>query len=259
MENNQNNYRINPAVAIATLLQLIFVIFSSITIYNVLNRDVETPKIKIDNYSAISSGQIIGGANTLSNPEELDFTLDDNAKKVIESTIYDIVSLNNKGDITNYGAKIRKDSAHYIYMEELNGYFLHFIVDIEDLSQSYHFAWIFNNDSSRQKDPKVEPLMAFCPKKDEMIYGNFDCMDNYSGRGLDIIVYYLLRYKMFSSFTVGLSNIQTGEPLTFSINISSDDEAVENEAIQEIANYLANLGFNLDDFEYTIKHLEVAK
>lgn len=259
MENNQSIYHVNPAIVTAVILQFVFIIFASIAIYSILNRNVGTPKIKISNYSTISDGEVIGGDNTASNTQDIKFTLDDTAKNTIESAIYDIASNNNKNGLANNGAKIREGTSHYVYIENLNAYLLNFIVDIEDLGQSYRFVWLFDNNLLDQNSPKVSSLMVFCPKESEIIYDDFNCKDDYDGHGLDIIVYNLLRYKMFSNFTVGLSNVYNGEPLTLDINVNSDSEATKDAAVQEISNYLSSLGFGLDDFKYTIRYLEVAK
>ena len=258
MENNQIILRINPAITIAVVLQLIFIIFAGITIYNLLNRSMGAPEIKINNYSAIPDGEILNNNNTLPNSQGLDFALDDTDKHTIESTIYNAVLLNDQGSISNHGAKIREGSARHVYIEDLSAYFLNFIVDIEDLGQSYHFTWLGDSSFSGQNLPEVTFLMAFCPREDELIYGNFNCKDEYDGQGLDIAAYNLLRYTMFSDFTVGLSNVYDGEPLMLNINISSNDESAKAAAIQEVSDYLSDLGFNLDDFEYTVQYIEVA-
>ena len=256
MENNQTILRINPAIAIAAVLQLIFIVFAGVTIHNLLNSNTGAPEIKISNYSAIPDGKII--SNEPSSIRGIDFTLDDTAKHTIGSTIYNAVLINDKGSVSNHGAKIREGSARHAYIEDLSAYFLNFIVDIEDLGQSYHFTWLGDSSFSGQNLPEVTFLMAFCPREDELVYGNFDCKDEYDGQGLDIVVYNLLRYKMFSDFTVGLSNVYDGEPLVIGINVSSDDESAKAAAVQEVSDYLSDLGFSLDGFEYSVQYIEVA-
>lgn len=256
MENNQNNYRISPAIAVAVILQLIFLIFAGITIHNLLDRKTEPPKIKIDNYSAIPNGKVINKHSEKSNSQNVDFNLD-NYKSEIEESIYNVALINNKGNIEDKGAKIREKSAHYVYVEDSNTYFLNFIVDIEGLKQSYRFTWRRDNDSSGQSMVS-NTMTAICLKEDEMIYEKFDCKDNYGGRGLDIVIYDLLSKRMFSNFTVGLSGVYDGKPLTFSINVSSDSESAKSAAVKEVSDYLAELGFNLDDFKYSVKYIGVA-
>lgn len=258
MENSQNNYRVNPIIIIVVLLQIIFIIFAGTTIYNLLNQNTEVPKMRISNYSALPEGEIIGG-NTATNTANINFTLSDESKRTIESVIYEAASLNNKGIMPNGGAKIRDGSAHYAYIQGLNSYFLNFLVDIEELGQSYHFVWSFGNNSSKQgTPPDVAMLMAFCPKADELIYGDFDCKDAYDGQGLDIAVYNILRHKLFSDFTVGLSDIYAYEPLTISINVNANNDSARSAAIEEVSGYLAALGFDLNDFKYATKFIEIA-
>ena len=252
MESNRRVYQISPAIVVVALLQLVFIIFVVITINNILNHGVEAPRIKISNYSAIPSGELVGKNGIVPNNRGIKFSIDDTDKKTIESTIYGVASLNNKENIANSGAKIREDSAHYEYIEELNAYFLNFIVDIEDLGQSYRFVWLFGDDSLKDKNPKVVRLMAFCPKKDEMIYGDFDCKDEYDGRGDDIVVYDLIQDHLFNNFTTKLSGADNGGSLKIEIQLSPWEETPEEVAVQELSEYLSIFGFNLDDFDYEI-------
>lgn len=258
MENNQNILRINPAITIAVILQLIFIVFAGVTIHNLLNSNTGAPEIKISNYSAMPEGEIIGNNNTPSNTQGIDFTLDDTAKHIIGSTIYSAVLINDKSSISNHGAKIREGSARHAYIEDLSAYFLNFIVDIKELGQSYHFAWLGDSSFSGQNLPEVTFLMAFCPREDELVYGNFDCKDEYDGLGLDMVVYNLLHRRMFQNSTIWLSDVYGGEPLTMTINTRSDDEAAKAAAVQEVSGYLSSLGFSLDDFEYTVQYATAA-
>lgn len=250
MENNQNALRINPIITIVVILQLIFIIFAGITIRNLLSYSMGAPEIKINNYSAIPDGEILSNNNILSNNQGLDFALNDADKHTIESTIYDAVLLNDKGSIANRGAKIREGSARHVYIKNLSAFFLDFIVDIEDIGQSYHFAWLGGGDSSGQNLPEVVFLMAFCPKEDELIYGDFSCKDEYNGHGLDIVAYNLIRRYPFNSFSTELSDVYAGYPLKITIQLYPGEDSTEEIAVQELSTYLSDLGINLNDFEY---------
>lgn len=257
MNNDQNSYHINPVIVTAIILQLVFMIFAGITIHDLLERKTEPPKIKIDNYSAIPDGKVIKKNIGEPNAQNVDFDLE-HFKSDIEESIYSIALINNEDSITSKGAKIREGSAHYVYIEDSSTYFLNFIVDIEDLKQSYRITWRRDNDSSGQSMVS-NTIMPVCLKEDEMIYEKFDCKDDYGGRGLDRVVYNLLSKRMFSNFTVGLSGVFDGKPLTFSINVSSDNESAKNAAVKEVSDYLAELGFSLDDYEYSVKYIGVAR
>lgn len=254
MENNQNNYHINPIIAIAVILQLVFMIFAVITIHNLLEPKTEFPEIKIDDYSAIPDGKIINEFGQALAIQDIEFDSNNGVKNAIGQTIYNVVTLNNKGNIPNNGAKIREGSAHYVYIEDSNTYFLGFIVDIEDLKQSYRFAWLQPTDPSGQIMIK-KVMMAFCLKEDEMIYGNFDCKDNYNGHGLDIVTYNLIRDHSFSNFSIALSDIYVGDPLKITIQLFPKDGASKATAVQELSEYLSESGINLDDFEYDFTQL----
>lgn len=251
MEEKQEFYHIDPAITIAIVLQIIFMIFTGVAIYNIINRGVGAPGIKINNFSVIPDVEIINEGSSTSNAKDMDFVLDDTAKEVIENTIYDIALMNNNGiNIENSGARIREDSVYYVFVEELNAYFLNFIVDVESLSQSYRFVWLFNDSSVDQNSPKVARLMAFCPRKDEMIYGDFDCKDEYDGRGMDIIVYDLVRDHLFNNFTTRVFDSGDDGLSKLEIQLSPGEEPTEEVALQELSGYLSNFGFGLDDFDF---------
>lgn len=257
MEDNQHILRINPIIVVAVLLQLGFLIFAGITIGNILNRNSGTPKITIDNFNIISDSETIKTGGITSNTQEQNFSLSDIDKKTIESNIYDIVSINNKGDIANNGAKIREGSVRRAYIEDLNAHFINFIVDIENLKQSYRFAWLWGGNSSKQQEPIVTFLMTFCLKDDEMIYGDFNCKDNYNGHGLDIAAYNLIRRHVFDNFSTKLNDVLQEKQLRITIQLFPGEEITEETATQELSNYLSELGFNLDDFKYDFVKLKI--
>lgn len=245
----ERTIKLNPLVIIAFLIQLIFIIFASIVIYNTLHQKDQTANLDVDNFSSIPDGKIIGQSEY----GKLNFELDETKKNVIENILYNIVYLNNSGSISNKGAKIREGSVRNVYIEDLKVYLLNFIVDIEDLQQSYRITYRWADQYPNKSVPADMPAIAFCPQKNELIYGDFNCKDDYNNHGADIIVYGLLRYKIFSSFTVGLSgDVFNGEPLSLRINTISDEKTVEEAAVAEVSDYLSELGFNLDDFNYVV-------
>lgn len=257
MESEHKVYQINPIIAIAVFLQILFIIFIIVTINGVLNSQDDVAKIDIGNYSSISDGVIIDNSDDIN--VETDFKLDDTKKSVIGGLIYQIALLNNVDNISNNKAAIRADSVHYEYIEDLKIYFLNFIVDLEDLGQSYRIVYRWADEYPNENVPTNEPAMAFCLHKDELIYENFNCKDSYNNYGESLVVYDLLRYKDFSNFTVGLSgDIYKGEALNIHINTISNEESFVSSAISEVSEYLSSLGFNLNDFEYSAGTVEIA-
>ena len=257
MESEHKVYQINPIIAIAVFLQISFIIFIIVTINGVLNSQDDVAKIDIGNYSSISDSVIIDNSDDIN--VETDFKLDDTKKSVIGGLIYQIALLNNVDNISNNKAAIRADSVHYEYIEDLKIYFLNFIVDLEDLGQSYRIVYRWSDEYPNENVPTNEPAMAFCLHEDELIYENFNCKDSYNNYGESLVVYDLLRYKDFSNFTVGLSgDIYKGEALNIHINTISNEESFVSSAISEVSEYLSSLGFNLNDFEYSAGTVEIA-
>ncbi len=257
MESERRTIQINPILATLIVVQFLFIIFIVIAVSNILNDQNNVAKVDIDDYSDISSGIVIDSTNDLD--ADTDFALDDTKKSVIGGILYDVVSLNNIDNIQNNKAIIRQNSVHYAYIYDLQIYFLNFIVDLEDLGQSYRIVYRWADEYPNKSVPTNEPAMAFCLHKDELIYENFNCKDSYNNYGESLVVYDLLRYKDFSNFTVGLSgDIYKGEALNIHINTISNEESFVSSAISEVSEYLSSLGFNLNDFEYSAGTVEIA-
>lgn len=257
MELERRTIQINPILTILVIIQLLFIIFIVIAVSNILNDQNNVAKVDIDDYSDISSGIVIDSTNDLD--ADTDFALDDTKKSVIGGILYDVVSLNNIDNIQNNKATIRQNSVHYAYIDDLQIYFLNFIVDLEDLGQSYRIVYRWADEYPNKSVPTNEPAMAFCLQSEELIYGDFNCKDSYNGHGTDLVVYDLLRYKEFYDFTVGLSgDIYDNEMLNIHINTISNEEPVVSVAVSEVSNYLSSLGFSLEDFKYNAGTVEIA-
>lgn len=98
-------------------------------------------------------------------------------RDAIYNTLHNIV-VNNTGSevkIPKSGAKIRENSITNNYNEQTNIHSYSFMVDIEELQQSYH-AQIQWSD-----DPEVNlggyPILFTCPTKEQIVYDNFACTD----------------------------------------------------------------------------------
>ena len=240
--------QIKPAVVAIAIFEIIFVIFVVLTIRNLMQKNVEVPNISIDNYSAIPELSVVGGDNS-----GVAFELDETKKSVIESVLYDEILFNSVGNIYNGGAKIRAGSAYNVYISELDVYVLNFIVDIEDLRQSYRVVYRWADKYPNENIPQNLPGLAFCPDEDELIYGDFGCKDKYDGYGAGTVVYDLLQNKTFNNAVLSLSgDVYNGKPLMINIYIDSDNDSVAAVAVGEISSYLAGIGFELEDFNYEV-------
>lgn len=249
-ENSQKIVKISPGVAIAIGFQLLFLIFAGITIGSILSQKNEVAQIGVQGYSEHPEQN---NENEKIKVVNMDSSLDGSKKTAINGVLYKIASLNNDVGISNRDGKIREGSAYSVYIEDLDLHFLNFIVDIEDLAQSYRIVYRWADKYPNKNVPTDDPVMAFCLDKDELIYGDFDCKDNYGGRGKDLVVYGVLRYKLFNNYTVGLlSDVLGGEALKFRINTSSDSSDAKEDATNAVSSYLASLGFDINDFDYVV-------
>ena len=255
MEPQKSNLNINPLILIALLFQLLFMIFAFISIKNLIEQDnLAVAEISIDN---ISSTDVSPDNNTISGNAASD--LNDTQKSAVERVLFQTIALNTPAgqNIPNFGAEIRDGSVINTYLEDFDAHILNFIVDIDELGQSYRVVYRWADDYPNKVVPANNPAMVLCLPDRDLVYDDFNCQDEYSGNGDDQIVYDLLRSKLFSNFTAGVTgDVQNGEPLNIKINTLSDDESVKSAAVAEVAEYLESLGFNLSDYEYSVNSYE---
>ena len=242
---NQTKFQLAPITAIFILFEIIFIVFIIITIRNLSKGEIEVPKMGINNYSVIPEGVIVGKTEN-----GLNFELDEVKKSIIENTLYEEILLNNTNNVGNNDAKIREGSIHNVYISELDVYLLNFIVDVNNLKQSYRVVYRWSDSNPNENIPQNVPAIAFCLDDNELIYEDFDCKDKYSE---DTVVYDLLQNKTFHKSVLSLSgDVYNGEPLNIIIYADSDEEFVKEAAVEEISSYLSKVGFDLNHFEYKV-------
>ena len=245
---NQPKLKLNPVIIIATIFEIAFFIFAAVSIHNILEVKNTTPAIRIDDYSEITNG------TSVEDSENVISDISDTNKATLEQTIYNTVSLNNpsSNSISNRGAVIREGSVHQAYLEEADTNYLEFIVDLEDLGQSYQVVYrTLNGNTDYAHFSNIPLAMVFCPKTEDLIYGDFGCKDSYNNHANRRIVYEALQPKEFDNFSVGLiGDVYNGDQLTLSIFTESDEESVKQAAISELSGYISSLGFDINEFEY---------
>lgn len=257
MEESKEKKDVNYIVVAAVILQIVFIVLAIVAIKNIFEPKTNTPKIEIANYSEIPQTSVIGQDDKKNN---LDINTDDTKKSVIGGILNDIVDMNTEGyNVQNHGAKIREGSVYNVYIGALNMHLLNFIVDLEEIGQSYGIAYRWTDSYPNKSVPANEPAVAFCLDKEKLIYGDFDCRDKYDGNGADVIAYGLLKYYAFDGFSLKLSDSYDGKPLDIEIGITTGngepDASAEDAAVQKLSEYLASLGFDLEDFSYKIVRL----
>lgn len=155
-----------------------------------------------------------------------EFSID--TKDSIFNTLYNIVSNNNPNTkLPKSGAKVRDGSTTGYYNKNTNIYTDNFIVDIEELKQSYAFqvTWSPNPNNPNLADVSY-PVLATCPKKEQIIYESFNCVDSFTSNGiyndpifsiLPISVsYYNKNYSEYTSYNITAKS--TEDKVTIIIN-----------------------------------------
>lgn len=94
----------------------------------------------------------------------------------VYTSIEDIIALNNPSiNIDKVRATIRQNTATEKYNEDENTYYSTFVIDIEDLQQSYYTQFEWSKDSNNEYMSGNSTMTTCVPEKYK-IY-NFDCLD----------------------------------------------------------------------------------
>lgn len=255
MDGNKDYIAINYPLLFAILFQMIFIIFGIVTIKNLLSAKPNIPKISINNYSEIAETSILGQTN-----KEINKTLFSSTenKSLVESVLYNITLLNTNGsNITKKDAIIRGGSVRNVFISNLNIYLLNMIVDIEETGQSYRIVYRWTDNYPNRNVPVNGPAMAFCLHENELIYGSFNCKDEYNNHGIDTVFRDLTRDYPFKTFSIKASDTDVEGQAANTIQLFPGEEITEETAKQELSDYLSELGFNLNDFKYDFIRLNI--
>jgi hypothetical protein len=104
----------------------------------------------------------------------------------IFKSLYNTVSINMpKGESPNVNdAVIRKGSDSQVFDKSRNLYEGEFIVDMKSIEQSYHISYLRSDDENNvyiRGDTFIT-----CLPEDELIYGDFDCVDMFSEQDVSL-------------------------------------------------------------------------
>ena len=244
--NEDQQLKINPILSVAFLLQALFIIFAVISFNNILKPDNPIAEIKVDDYSSADQEKFsIDG-------QEYGLSADD--KTVLGYTIYKIAAQNNSGNLAARGAKIRQDSVHTLYRDDTKAYYMYFIVDIEKLGQSYRVFFRQKNQSTMTDAERNEPhFIAFCPKESDLIYGEFDCHDDYRGDAEGIMAREVLVGKELDHASIVVEGDPSkNEKLFISLQTEDESQDAHDAAIAETTEYLNGIGINFEDYDYQV-------
>ncbi len=175
-----------------------------------------------------------------------------NTKDSIFNTLYNIVSDNNPDTkLPKSGAKVRDGSTTGYYNKNTDIYTDSFIIDIEELRQSYAFqvTWSPNPNNPNLADISY-PVLATCPKKEQIIYEDFNCIDSFTTNGIYndpifsilpiSIAYYDKDYSEYTSYNINAKS--TNDKITIII----DDKTGGN--YEAAIKKLKEEGINPDDY-----------
>lgn len=187
---------LTPFHVIILLSIFAIIVLLIITLAQIFRKNPYGEQIKIDNLSQYYK----------------DFP--DDTKDSILNTLYNIVSINNPDTkLPKSGAKIREGSTTGSYNKNTNIYYDSFIVDLEELQQSFSFqvTWSPNSENPYLSDIGY-PVLASCPTQEQLIYTSFDCIDNSSSNGIynDVvfsflpmnIAYYENNYSVYIAYDI---------------------------------------------------------
>lgn len=238
--------RISPIVIIAVFCEMIFLILAGVAIHDILAVQPDPLGVKIDDYTSLANTARLEGSIA---------NFDDNRRSIIEDALYYTVARNNPGtSVATFGATIRDNSLVNTYIDDLDTPYLNFLVDIPSLQQSYRVIYYHSTFSTAViTSDSIAEVAVLCPKDNELIYGDFDCQDDYRHNGEDNILAQFIGSKLFSNFSVAVvGDAAAGEHISFDIRVESDEPEVTASAVTELSNFLRQLGFSLDDYEYTV-------
>lgn len=175
------------------------------------------------------------------------------SRNSINTAIYKIVKNNLKtSDINVSDATIRKGSATYNYNASTNVNSGSFIVDMQTIKQSYLISYEWSSDDTNVNLSGYTSA-ASCLPANELIYGDFNCVDSFSNSITNINRDPILDHLPYSTFnyTVTASmNAQNKVDLNVSMILYSSDtrdgnrDNSINKYKVEIVDWIQSIGLN---------------
>ena len=193
--NNPSKTRINHLVLIGALSILVIGVVLIVALVNIFHKNPYGEGIEISNFKKYYSNV----------PED--------TRDSVYNTLYNIVSSNlPDGSTLPKSGKIRNDSLSSTYDQFSNIYNDTFIVDLEEIQQSYQIRMKW---SPRKNNPELSggyPIIATCVTKEQLIYPEFNCRDGFSQEGIANdpvfstlpinVAYYNKDYSEYTSYTI---------------------------------------------------------
>lgn len=191
----------------------------------------------------------------ISNFNNLVSNLPSERRDAIFASLYKAVRLNSpeikQEDINN--AVIRESSVTQNTLnkgDEING---SFIVDIENIRQSYLISYIYADSAEKQVTVSGYSILVRCLDKEDIIYSEFNCKDIVSIKSgdLDPIIQYLPYSTLDYSIVARMYDSNT--TLNVKLQLSESDlRGGESRAVEkyksEVLDWIREKGFNPEDY-----------
>lgn len=184
-------------------------------------------------------------------------------RDAINSNLYNIVKLNLKSGNPNVNdATIRENSANNNYNKDTNVYSGSFIVDMKSVKQSYLISYNWSSDENNINIGGYAATVT-CLPSDKLIYGNFDCKDDFNNpvnnANRDPILAELPHSTFNYSITADNDSGKIGLNVEIFLYLADTRDGGRDDSIKQYKsdaiNWIKSIKLNPDDYliNYSIK------
>lgn len=244
MDNKLKNF--NPIIAIAALIQIIFIIVAIVSVKRIIDSNQPTLEVEVTGLTSEIEG------------------LKEENQEVVEYAIYQAMSNNLPGEnIKKSGVNIREDSLINRYYDKTNVHYANFIADIPEVSQSYQVAYVWSDDGLNKYVSPDVAIAVTCLDEKQLIYGEFDCNHDRDKLKYDIISTLIAatggRPSADSDVVMIAENNAGYNNFKVKINYAVCDsmcickkatDETKNTAIAEFEKFVAETGYNPSDIPH---------
>lgn len=174
----------------------------------------------------------------------------------IEHDIFEIVALNSQDVFNaNFKAKIRDGSEKIINIKELDVTLKQYLVDIDELQQTYKIVDIWSDDKNNNFKYSYQGMLetVFCAEIEEWKYDEYKCKDYSRNHGTDYLISAIMTSIPFRySYYLSEKDFDF-ETMKIEFYPKDYDKYTTENSINELKDYVEFLGFNRNryDFWYT--------
>lgn len=184
----------------------------------------------------------------------------------MKAELYKVVQQNvpEGTDLSKIKAKVREKSVEYLPGTSVTKHNEQFIVDLDDIEQSYVVSVEWDTDDNSNDIESGYPVSITClTDPDDLIYQSFECRDfvTESWGTTSVLARYLPRYT--EDYSLVMTDMEAEKPKLSAIILVhsfetpfSEKEQKADEVKNEILDYIKSLNENPDDYdiEYSIEY-----